>query len=475
MYKKLLAIASFLLIVALLLPNQAMPRDWSAVPGYASAVPGAADPHASASSGVTHAPGYAATTRAVRRAVNVNRTNPSPGYASATRVPEWTMVADSSAGYASAARSWQAVEPSAAPDYVDAVSDRGSPQPPPPNPFQPEPPGADEDSEALSPDVPVFAGESFNCREDGKPDCLTGYSGFNPTWQWFGEYLLLRPRDAEVVYGVPYNASTGPAPGVPIQSGRMGTVDYGYDPAFRGGFARTLADGAVLSTTYARFESSVEDGLAVADPFTVRSMVAHSSTPNVRREGLAAHAAAGIDFDVVDLDYRGQFSCGRHHSLDYLIGARYAYMEQGFASRFGPAGLDTVLSDIRFDGGGIRFGLDGERRLANSRLVLYGRGVASFVVGEFDAIYAQGQSLDASFANTRWAAGRVVSILDIELGASLTSPNGRLRFSGGYMVSAWGNVVKTNDFIRAVQSNDFIGLGDWLSFDGVVVRAEYRF
>lgn len=294
-------------------------------------------------------------------------------------------------------------------------------------------------------------------------------------WQWFGELLWLRPRNAEVVHAVPYDASASPPPGIPIQAGRTGIADYNYDPAFRVGFVLAINDRAAMSASYTRLESHAWDRLAANIPFQIRSTIAHPQTPNAGTSGSAAAAAAGIDLDLLEVDYRRQFACGECYSLSYLAGARYVYLEQGFASRFGSNNQDTVLSDIRFDGGGIRFGLEGERQLNNRCLSLYGSGVVSFVVGEFDAIYTQGQSFDASLVNTRWSAGRIVPIVDLELGVSFTGPRGRVRYSGGYMVSIWGNVAKTDDFIRAVQTNNFVDLGNTLSFDGLVVRAEYRF
>ena len=47
--------------------------------------------------------------------------------------------------------------------------------------------------------------------------------------------------------------------------------------------------------------------------------------------------------------------------------------------------------------------------------------------------------------------------------------------TAGYMVSAWYNTVRTSDFIGAVQANDFGGLNDTLTFDGFVVRSEFRY
>ena len=50
--------------------------------------------------------------------------------------------------------------------------------------------------------------------------------------------------------------------------------------------------------------------------------------------------------------------------------------------------------------------------------------------------------------------------------------------SAGYMVNGWLNVVKTPEFIAAVQANQYHGPdkinGNGLVFDGLVTRVEYR-
>ena len=51
----------------------------------------------------------------------------------------------------------------------------------------------------------------------------------------------------------------------------------------------------------------------------------------------------------------------------------------------------------------------------------------------------------------------------------------RVQLTAGYVFSAWFNTVKTQEFIRSVQQNDFLDLGDTLTFDGLVARAELRF
>ena len=77
--------------------------------------------------------------------------------------------------------------------------------------------------------------------------------------------------------------------------------------------------------------------------------------------------------------------------------------------------------------------------------------------------------------NTKWQAGRVVPTFDMEVGGGFYSWGGHVRITAGYLLSVWTNVVKTEDFIHAVQTNDFRDMGDSMTFDGLVLRAEGRF
>ncbi len=343
--------------------------------------------------------------------------------------------------------------------------------------IQPAVPGAmgvDDGSNLVGPIADSADFGAFGCDECGGTGCSSCSLDpcCEPVWTFYGEYLALRARDAEVVYGVPFNGGGG----VPIQVGRLGIVDPQYEPAFRVGFGRLLADRcASLSADYTHFESSVPNAISTDAPFVIRSMVAHPSTLQASSDGLDANATLDIAFDRVNIDYRRTIRAGELYSLNYLVGAGYANLDQRFRSQFAVNGLETVRTDIEFDGGGIRLGLEGERHACNSGWMAYGRSAASFMAGEFNATYAQGQAYDASVVDTGWEAGRVVSILDLELGVGWTNCSGCFRVTAGYLISAWFNTVKTDELIQSVQSNSFVGLGDTLTFDGFTVRAEMRY
>jgi hypothetical protein len=62
---------------------------------------------------------------------------------------------------------------------------------------------------------------------------------------------------------------------------------------------------------------------------------------------------------------------------------------------------------------------------------------------------------------------------DYEAGLAWTGPRKRWRFSAGYLQSFWFNAVTPNEFIPAVQSNDYTDVSDTIMFDGLTARVEH--
>lgn len=321
--------------------------------------------------------------------------------------------------------------------------------------------------------------DTGDCSNACEPECCDSCKSSSccckPKWRFFGDFLYIRPRNAEVAYAVPFDGPVTPPDDIPIQVGRIAMVDPDYTPAFRVGFARDLTPCSSLGATYTQLDSSTSDSISVDAPLVLRSMVVHPSTLTATADWLDAQAEYKINYKLVDLDYRRIFACGECYTASYLIGARYGHLEQDFQSTFSAINTESVNTNIKFDGGGIRLGLEGERRARCSGWLVYGKGSANFVAGEFSGHYFQGSSVDPEIVNTSWKSGRIMSMLELELGVGWASPNGCLRFTGGYMVNAWHNAVKTADFIGAVQHNDFTDMSAKLTFDGLVARAELRY
>ncbi len=297
----------------------------------------------------------------------------------------------------------------------------------------------------------------------------------------FGEYLLLRPRDAEVAFAVPFNGAIFPPPNNPIQVGPVALVDPDYSSGFRVGGTWAWDQCTSLVATYTSFDSHTSQVANVDAPLVLRSLVAHPGTLNAGADYLSAAADLNVDFQTMDLDYRAIWWLGECSVVNWSMGVRYARLTQDFRSQFSQTGTrDEITTGVAFDGGGIRLGLDGERHHASRGFLLYGKTAMSLVAGEFRAAYFQGSDQDPEIVNTAWKAGRLVPILDLELGAGWQSCNGRLRFTAGYVASMWFNTLTTDSWIRSVQQSTFVGQADavsqdTLTFDGFVAHAEYRF
>jgi hypothetical protein len=303
---------------------------------------------------------------------------------------------------------------------------------------------------------------SHRCRIDG--------------WSIYGEYLFIRPRSAEVPYTVPVNG--------PIIEGELLTergpvalLDPDYHSAYRFGFARALDECTNIGASYTAFESQTT-GVTDNSAFPLSPMLMDPSTINGIGTVVRADASYDLNYQFADINYRWTFAGNCCWSADLLVGARYGRLEQLVTANYQATDLHRVNSAIEFDGAGPKIGLAGERHSCRNGFLVYGRTEASFLAGEFTARYLQRDITQGSVpptVDTAWQAGRVVPVLEFELGAGWVSPNGLVRLTAGYMVSAWYNVVKTTDWVAAVQSDNFNHLDGTMTFDGLVGRAEVRF
>jgi hypothetical protein len=314
------------------------------------------------------------------------------------------------------------------------------------------------------------------CGDCGSCACCPVAAGCGRKWHLFGDFLYLRPRDAEVAYGVPIDGPVTQPDDAKFQIGPTAVADFDYEPSFRVGFAGALDDTMGIAATYTYFDAETGGSTSTLPPYLIYSRVSHPDTDVTSQQFLSATADYGLRFDLVDLDVRRVISCGCSHQITGSLGARYANLEQDFQAIFSePSDEETVTTGVRFDGGGIRLGLDAEWYSRNGRWLVYGRSAASFVAGEFKASFQQEDLYRQSVIYTDWEAGRIVTMLDLEIGVGMTSCCGRVRTTLGYMVSGWFNTVNTDEWINAVQENEFAGLNGGMSFDGLVTRAEIRF
>jgi hypothetical protein len=207
----------------------------------------------------------------------------------------------------------------------------------------------------------------------------------------------------------------------------------------------------------------------------------------VHHPGIGITSSAGpvqaiyeIDFQLAEFEYRRLLAGDSRGWVNYSVGGRYAHLEQEFFQTGvfsgAQAGVINTLTTADFDGGGALFGLDGECRLGCSKFSIYGNAGVSPIVGQFSSFYTTvNNSTEVLLTTAFWKDDRFVTILDYELGLAWTSEGGGVRFSAGYLAQFWYNTITTPVLVDAVQADNYVDVGDTLSFDGLVARVELRF
>ncbi len=256
-------------------------------------------------------------------------------------------------------------------------------------------------------------------------------------------------------------------------------ADLEYEPGFRVGGFLALSEDSIVEVTYSWFQSDTSNSVTTNPPNVIAPLTMFPGTFNAGFTAQEAAANYSIDFQLIDADYMVMGVCCPDFWVGYILGARYAELSQTFSANYPfapPDGTTTVTSAVDFTGVGIRFGLIGERTLIpNTGFRAYGSGVLSALVGEFDARYLQVNQFNGTEANTGISEDRIVPTVDLELGVAWLGPNGNLRLSAGYMVSAWFNTVTMPKWIDSVQNSSQAPGSDVLTFDGLTARAQLAF
>jgi hypothetical protein len=324
-----------------------------------------------------------------------------------------------------------------------------------------------------------------------------------PEWQAFGDILYLRPRSANVAYGVLFSTATQPG-NPPAGTGSVPTIELGapgvasidYHPGFRVGFSKALDECNSVVASFTHFEGEDQSSIASPGlPLEIRSLVSHPSVwgtnpldpadGNNTDDWISATSDYQIIYSLADVDFRWTFSNQNDTRLSLFAGMRFVSLDQRLdvigttptsAGLAGVGGFDVqdVHTQINFDGGGLRIGFEGERRTPYG-LLFYGRAAASAVGGTFRCNYTQTSGLLGPQVTTGDSVDRVMPMLDVEMGTGLSLWNDKLRVTAGYSFSGWFNLVRTDALIAAVQSNNFSGMSNTLTFDGFVGRVELEF
>lgn len=288
----------------------------------------------------------------------------------------------------------------------------------------------------------------------------------------FGEFLLLKARGDDMAHAFQRNGS--------VPRGDVGTVDQDYESGFRAGFSLAMEPCSSVSASFTRFDSHNTDLLVQGnvDGDEARSLVLHPGFVNAGTSAQELAAEHDIDFQLIDLEYSRVLQVDCNHVFNWTLGVRYGNLEQNFAQLGAfaqPTGDILTITDIDFNGLGLRAGLDARRRMCGGWST-FGKLFVSALAGDVHTTFENfNVTTDTTLAAVDWSDNRLVPMMEYEVGLAWTSAGDRWRVSAGYYTLIWFNLVTTPEYVQAVQNDSFVDLGDSVTFDGLTVKIERRF
>jgi hypothetical protein len=336
-----------------------------------------------------------------------------------------------------------------------------------------------QDAEPAPPPVPILSPAREVGAEPVYDDGLCRPSQCLPWWAHnhnvHADWLFLSAREQDLDYATPVDGTTNTA--VPV--GQTAMLSPGYQSGWRIGGALAIDNCSSMFFDWTSFSSSTRsetllDGGAPQPNSFLRSELVHPRTLSVAADSLNAAGVYDVDFETADAGYTRTLTGDWNARLNGSVGFRYGGLSQDLTAQQQILGDVLVNSSIDFAGYGPRAGLDYER-LSSQGMLLYCRGAGSLLAGRFESLWQQ----SSVFAGPQAVAGinedRIVPQFDLELGTGFQTRGGGFRATVGYLYSIWGNVVTMPEFIDSVQADALRGTSDTLAFDGLAVRAEFRF
>jgi hypothetical protein len=291
----------------------------------------------------------------------------------------------------------------------------------------------------------------------------------------WGEFWYLQARNADINYATHVDGTINSF--VPLAPSNVANPNY--QPGFRVGFNYALDFKSSITGAFSYYESDTHDSVALAGGtgFLFPQLV-HPTTLVTVTDRLSGDITHDIDFQFGELNYKSILRYGDYYALNWVIGVRYVNLDQDLNTVYTSGDVIRVNSEIDFDGIGPRIGLEGERSLGRRGMLVYAKGAANFIVGEFTADYRQNNVTTAvQQARAGMEDDRIVTQLELELGVGWERQccDRIWRLTAGYYVSSWINTLTTSAFIQGVQANDLDDMHETLTFDGLTVRMEIRY
>lgn len=290
----------------------------------------------------------------------------------------------------------------------------------------------------------------------------------------FGELMVLRPGNVDHIYTIEQNTVTpGNDP-----TGPVGRVNVDEEIAYRVGFSVAASQCTSLVAGWTKFEGNTIDMIGRSGNNVLNSQIIHPSTLTTGSASLESAAAYDIDFQLIDLAYRHLWKACDIYAINWLAGVRYGQLKQDMltAQQVSVAtGLVTNRIDVDFDGFGMMFGVDAERRSPCTGLMVYGKALSSFLAGDWKGSYVQRNQFGGGVVANKYEDYRITPLLELELGLGWRSQCNRYRASVGYMTSGWFDAISTREYVQAVRATDYVSIDETITFSGLTSRIEVNF
>ena len=216
-----------------------------------------------------------------------------------------------------------------------------------------------------------------------------------------GEFLYLHATDADVAHAQQQNGIGG-AGTVPF--GRIGTVSAEHEPGIRVGASKALTDCSSLVMSYTFFESKAFDNVVLGGGGEVGSFVHHPGASITASAG-PVNAFQDVDFELADVAYRALWKASSLYAINWTVGGRYGQLLQDFRQigsfAAGAAAEVDTRTSVEFEGAGLLFGIDGERRIGCGGWSMYGRGNVSPMSGRVHGDYISHNNSTGPFCKWR--------------------------------------------------------------------------
>jgi hypothetical protein len=201
----------------------------------------------------------------------------------------------------------------------------------------------------------------------------------------------------------------------------------------------------------------------------------HPNTINTASDRLSANGNYGIEFQFANAGIETVVLDNDVFFMSVLFGGRYATMTQDLRVEYTNLDTISVESEIDFFGFGPQVGLNLEVGLGCGFWV-FSSARSSFLIGEFRSNSIQRNDLSTAIQSIAgFEDDRLVTQLELQLGAGWQGCDGRLRLMVGYYLGSWLNVVSTQSFIEAIRNDKFKDVDDSLTIGGLTARIEARF